>query len=403
MATRLLAGRYRLLEILSSTRMAEVWLAVDSELERQVVVKLLAPKADRERFEREARAVAALSHPNIVQLFDFGEEERSYMVFEYLPGGSLEERLAQDDALSGDEVTQVASDLAGGLAHAHDRSVVHRDLKPGNVLFDPEGRSKIADFGIARVQGTDTLTDAGTVLGTAAYISPEQVRGEPATPATDVYAFGVIVYRLLAGRLPFESDSPTELAALHRDAAPPPLPTSSDDDHSRALAAVAMSALAKEPSRRPADGAALLRTFESATPAAAATTQILQTPRPTGRARRHLPLVTGLGALLLAGCGVGAAILLTDEPPPAPAVTSPQQPSHPATKRPSSTVQTATSHPSTNQPQTTPTATTRQTTAPRATTPAAPPTVTTVPSTTTPPTTEPPTTPATTAPTTATP
>lgn len=405
MAAPLLAGRYRLQEILSSTRMAEVWLADDAKLDRQVVVKLLAPDADRERFEREARAVASLSHPNIVRLFDFGEEERWYMVFEYLPGGSLEERLAQVDAFSGDEVARVARDLAAGLAHAHDRSVVHRDLKPDNVLFDPEGRSKIADFGIARVQGTDTLTDAGTVLGTAAYISPEQVRGEPVTPATDVYSFGVILYRLLAGRLPFEADSATRLAALHRDAAAPPLPTNDDDDQSGALAAVAMSALAKEPSRRPADGTALLRAFESATPAAAATTQILRAPRPIERARRRLPLVAGLGALLLAGCGVGAAMLLTDEPQPAPAVTAPQQPSDPATTRPPSTVQTATAHPSTKPTQTTPTVTPRQTTAPRATTPAPPTTAVTTPSTTTPPTTvvttEPTTTPVTTAPATA--
>ena len=189
-------------------------------------MKLLAPEADCDRFEREARAVAGLSHPNIVQLFDFGEEDRWYMVFEYLPGGSLEERLAQVDALPEDEVARIAGDVAAGLAHAHARGIVHRDLKPGNVLFDRERRSKIADFGIARVQGTDTLTEDGTVLGTAAYISPEQVRGEPVTPASDVYSFGVILYRLLAGRLPFEADSPLQLAALHRDAEPPPLATS---------------------------------------------------------------------------------------------------------------------------------------------------------------------------------
>src|SRR5215212_8639117 len=111
MAAQLLAGRYRLQKILSSTRMAEVWLAVDVELDRQVVVKLLAPEADRERFEREARAVAALGHPNIVQLFDFGEEERWYIVFEYLPGGSLDDRLAEGDALSGDEIARIAGDV----------------------------------------------------------------------------------------------------------------------------------------------------------------------------------------------------------------------------------------------------------------------------------------------------
>ncbi|HMI29510.1 MAG TPA: serine/threonine-protein kinase, partial [Gaiellaceae bacterium] len=151
MASPLLAGRYRLQEVLSTTSMAEVRLAFDEALGRGVVVKLLAPDADRTRFEREARAVAALAHPNIVQLFDFGDEERRYMVFEYLAGGSLEERLTHAEALSDDEVDRIARDVAAGLAHAHEHGVVRRDLKPGNILFDSEARSKIADFGIARV------------------------------------------------------------------------------------------------------------------------------------------------------------------------------------------------------------------------------------------------------------
>jgi serine/threonine-protein kinase len=141
------------------------------------------------------------------------------MVFEFLAGGSLDDRLVNGDELVSGEVMSVAREVAAGLAHAHERGVVHRDIKPGNIMFDAEGRAKIADFGIARVLGKDTLTDAGTLLGTAAYISPEQVRGEQATPASDVYSFGVILYRLLAGRLPFEAASSLELAALHRDAA----------------------------------------------------------------------------------------------------------------------------------------------------------------------------------------
>src|SRR6266542_1449892 len=157
MASSLLAGRYRLQEVLSTTPMAEVRVAHDEVLDRRVVVKLLAADADRTRFEREARAVAALAHPNIVQLFDFGNEERRYMVFEYLAGGSLEERLAHGVAISDDEAARIVSDVAAGLAHAHARGVVHRDLKPGNILFDSEARSKIADFGIAVIQAADTL------------------------------------------------------------------------------------------------------------------------------------------------------------------------------------------------------------------------------------------------------
>lgn len=321
MASPLLADRYRLEEVLSTTPMAEVRLALDEVLGRRVVVKLLAPDADRTRFEREARAVAALAHPNIVQLFDFGNEERRYMVFEYLAGGSLEDRLAQAVAISDDEIAGIASDVAAGLAHAHEHGVVHRDLKPGNILFDSEARSKIADFGIARVQGADTLTEAGTVLGTAAYISPEQVRGEPATSATDVYAFGVVVYRLLAGRLPFEAPTSTELARMHRDAEPPPLTTVSE--RNRALAAVAMSALVKDPSRRPTDGAALLRALAATALPDAGTTQILLPPDRRNGNRRRIALVAGISGVPLAACGVVAAILLTSRPASAPAVRVP--------------------------------------------------------------------------------
>jgi serine/threonine protein kinase len=286
MAAPLVGGRYRLQHMLSSTVMAEVWLASDADLDREVVVKLLASGGERERFTREARAVAALSHPNIVHLFDFGDErDRPYMVFEHLAGGSLEERLQSGERLSNDEIASVAHEIAEGLAHAHERGVVHRDLKPGNVLFDREGRSKIADFGIARVQGRDTLTEAGTILGTAAYISPEQVKGEPATPASDVYSFGVMLYRLLAGRLPFEAPTPTKLAALHRDAEPPPLPPSPAGV--RPLSALVMAALAKEPSRRPADGAALIGALDGQPVLEAGTTAILQPFAPLGALRRR--------------------------------------------------------------------------------------------------------------------
>jgi eukaryotic-like serine/threonine-protein kinase len=332
MASPLLAGRYRLQEVLSTTSMAEVRLAFDEELGRRVVVKLLAPDADRTRFEREARAVAALAHPNIVQLFDFGDEERRYMVFEYLAGGSLEERLTHGVPLSDDEVARIAHDIASGLAHAHEHGVVHRDLKPGNILFDSEARSKIADFGIARVQGADTLTDAGTVLGTAAYISPEQVRGEPATPATDAYAFGVVVYRLLAGQLPFEAPTPAELARMHRDVEPPPLATVSG--RNQPLAALAMSALVKEPSRRPPDGAALLAALDAPTLSDAATARIVPPSDSGNGKRRRVAVVAGFSGILLAACGAVAAILLTGRPASAPAVRVPSSP-RPTTKTPS--------------------------------------------------------------------
>src|SRR5207237_449472 len=205
--------------------MSEVWCATDLELGRRVALKLLAPGADAARFDREARAVASLAHPNVTQLYDYGTDEgRLYMVLEYVPGGTLEDRLGDAKPLPDEEAFAIAAGIAAGLAHAHARGVVHRDLKPANVLFDEEGRPKLADFGIARMAaGEGTLTEAGTVLGTAAYISPEQAQGEPAQASSDVYSFGVILYRMLAGRLPFEANDPMELVMLHRDAQPPPI------------------------------------------------------------------------------------------------------------------------------------------------------------------------------------
>src|SRR5256885_1671525 len=191
-----IGGRYRLVERLGAGGMAEVWAADDTQLDRRVAVKLLGARADAERFEREARAVAALSHPNISHLHDYGTEAgRPYMVFEHLPGGTLEDRFAPGAPLDDATTGVIAEEIAEGLAHAHERGLVHRDLKPANVLFDEEGRAKIADFGIARMSGADTLTEEGTMLGTAAYMSPEQASGQPATPASDVYSFGVILYR----------------------------------------------------------------------------------------------------------------------------------------------------------------------------------------------------------------
>ena len=224
MTEELVGGRYRLGARLGIGGMSEVWAADDVELGRRVALKLLARDADPARFEREAQAVAALAHPNICRLYDYGEDDgRPFMVLEYLDGGTLEDRLVQGEPFPNDETERIARELAAGLAHAHARGLVHRDLKPANVLFDGEGVAKIADFGIARLIGSGTLTETGTLLGTAAYISPEQAQGLPATAASDVYSFGVILYRLLAGRLPFESESPMELARMHVQEAPFPV------------------------------------------------------------------------------------------------------------------------------------------------------------------------------------
>jgi eukaryotic-like serine/threonine-protein kinase len=365
-AARVIAGRFRLERALSATVMSEVWIAADPELDRQVVVKLLAQDADRARFEREARAAAGLSHENIVRLFDYGEEEgRPYMVFEYLPGGSLEDRLA-GAALSESEATRIARDMAEGLAHAHEQGVVHRDLKPANVLFDAEGRAKIADFGIAQLGGATTLTEAGTILGTAAYMSPEQAAGEPATPASDVYSFGVVLYRMLASRLPFEASNPAELAALHRTAEPPPLGAGI----SPALAALTMRALDKRPEQRPASGTALaeLLTLDAPPAVAAETaTRVLPAARPRRWGRRvPVPIAVGFSLLLLAVLGVVAAVLLMNQSSSAgqesPARTAPSRAStERATSATTPTTSSTTTHETTTEPATTSRPTTRAT------------------------------------------
>src|SRR3954468_18402250 len=289
MTEELVAGRYRLLEPLGRGAMSAVWEDEDLELVRRVAVNTLAPSADRQRFEREARAVAALSHANIVALYDFGESEgRPFMVLECLQGGSLEDRLAGGTPQSDAETRRIAADVAAGLAHAHERGLVHRDLKPANVLFDAEGRAKIADFGIARLGDDVGLTEAGTVLGTASYISPEQAAGQAAGPASDVYSFGVILFRMLTGRLPFVSANAMDLVRMHRDA-PPPSVTDLRPDAPAALESIAAAALAKEPAGRPAGGGAryaALRgdktaatmTAAPAAPAGEGATQIISPP-----------------------------------------------------------------------------------------------------------------------------
>lgn len=424
MADEVIAGRYRLIEPLGRGAMSSVWLAQDEELGRKVAVKMLGPTADRQRFAREARAAAALSHPNIAAVYDYGEaENRPYMVLEYLPNGSLEELLT-NGRLPDEDTMRIATEIASGLAHAHERGLVHRDLKPANILFDGEGRPKIADFGIARMGTDGTLTEAGTVLGTATYISPEQASGQPAGPASDVYSFGVMLFRMLTGQLPFVSGNAMELVRMHRDDEPPPL-SAFRTDAPAALESVATAALAKSPADRPADGRALLRelrgTGEPGTiimaPPPADATQVLRPARRPPRDRRRSPLpLLALVLVLLAG-GVALAVALTHgagtKTPSTTlgGLTLPTVSTGPTTR--TSTTAPTTAATSTTTPTTTtaPTTTHHVTTAPRPTVPTttvAPPTTTLAPPTTTvapPPTTTvvtTDTTPTTTAPTTTT-
>ena len=314
------AGRYRLEELAGRGPMSEVWRAHDDTLDRTVALKMLAPSADLERFRREARAVASLAHEHVMRVYDYGEDAAGpFIALEWLPGGTLEARL-RDGALPGAVAGRIATGIASGLAHLHERGFVHRDVKPANVLFDEEGRPKLADFGLARGSvGSGTLTEAGTVLGTAAYISPEQAVGEPATPASDVYSFGVLLFRMLTGALPFVAGDALALVDMHRSRRAPTVlsvnPAAPPD-----LAALADASLAKDPLARPADGAALLTALgempTGINAADTAATRVLPVAVP--RRARAPRTIAAAGALLLLAALGGVLAWAVTRPDPAP-------------------------------------------------------------------------------------
>jgi eukaryotic-like serine/threonine-protein kinase len=228
--SEVLAGRYELGERLGVGGMSTVRLARDRRLEREVAVKVLAEHLAQDpqfvaRFRREALAAARLVHPNIVQVFDFGLDEptgRHYIVMERIRGQSAAEILRERSILPVSEALAIVSHACRGLDYAHRNGVVHRDIKPGNLLRSEEGTVKVADFGIARNIGDESsITQVGSVLGTAAYLAPEQAHGEEAGPRADLYALGVVTYQCLSGRLPYEAQSLTELALKQQREAPP--------------------------------------------------------------------------------------------------------------------------------------------------------------------------------------
>jgi eukaryotic-like serine/threonine-protein kinase len=258
----LFADRYKLDRRLGVGGMATVQLAFDTRLERYVAVKLLAEHLAEDasfvsRFRREALAAARLVHPNIVQVFDFGLDAataRNYIVMEFVDGESCAEILRDHGPMSTRDAVNVLSQACRGLDYAHRNGVVHRDVKPGNLLRSRDNAVKLADFGIAKAAEQSDITKVGSVLGTAAYLSPEQARGEPAGPASDLYALGVVAYQLLAGRLPYDAASLTDLARL-QETSPPPRLDELNPDVPSALAEAVMVALHRDPERRYADAA----------------------------------------------------------------------------------------------------------------------------------------------------
>jgi len=260
MAGQVLAGRYELGERLGVGGMSTVVRAFDARLERDVAVKLLAEHlADDSqfvaRFRREALSVARLVHPNIVQVFDFGLDEathRQYIVMELVRGRSGAEILRDEGRLELREALSIVAQACRGLEYAHRNGVVHRDVKPANLLRGEDGVVKLADFGIAKAFSDESsITQVGSVLGTAAYLAPEQAAGEQAGPAADLYALGVVAYQLMSGRLPYEAQSLTELALKQQREVPPRL-DELNPEVSPQLAMAVDRALALDPRQRPA-------------------------------------------------------------------------------------------------------------------------------------------------------
>ncbi|MHB1432693.1 MAG: serine/threonine-protein kinase, partial [Streptosporangiaceae bacterium] len=251
-----LAGRYRLHQRIAAGGMGEVWAGRDAVLDREVAVKLLRPEYAEHgetlaRFRDEARHAAGVAHPGIAQVYDYGEDPQPFLVMELVHGPSLAAVLTRGP-LDARTTTHVAAQAAAALGAAHAAGLVHRDVKPANLLLGPGGQVKITDFGIASAAGSAPLTRTGTLIGTPAYLAPERVAGQPATPASDLYSLGVVCYECLAGAPPF-SGTPVEIAVAHSQGQIPPLAPHVPAD----VAALIARLTARDPRDRPAAAVAV--------------------------------------------------------------------------------------------------------------------------------------------------
>ncbi len=302
------ARRYRLDSRIATGGMGEVWRGTDTVLDREVAIKLLKHEyADdpsfRSRFETEARHAGSLHHPGIAAVFDFGEgsgsdgsdSPRPFLVMELVDGQPLSALLRPGEPMDPDVTRDLLAQAAAAIGAAHAAGIIHRDIKPANLLVTPDRQVKITDFGIARAADAMAITQTGQVMGTPQYLSPEQARGNTATPASDVYALGVVAFECLAGRRPFVADSPVATALAHLREPVPALPPEVPAD----LAAVVRKAMSKEPHDRFADGSELAAALRD--PATAATAIV---PPPTGADGDHTQVLAGAAG----AAGLGAAL-----------------------------------------------------------------------------------------------
>jgi beta-lactam-binding protein with PASTA domain/predicted Ser/Thr protein kinase len=326
---QVLARRYEVVRRVGVGGMADVYLAEDTQLGREVALKILHPQyaGDEgfvERFRREALSAAKLQHPNIVQIYDSGREgDFNFIVMEYVEGRSLKDYLSKEGPLEVPDATRIAREVLTALAFAHRSGLVHRDIKPGNILLSADGKVQVTDFGIARAEAGSTMTQTGTILGTAYYLSPEQAQGHNLDGRSDIYSLGVVLYEMLTGRRPFEGDSPVSIAYKHVRELPRP-PSNHRQDMPRPLEAIVMTSLAKRPEDRYSSAALMRRDLEAFTqgrevtatmkvPAVEDSTQVLRTVGLMERQAVRRPgwLVALALALLAGGLALGAWSLVT--------------------------------------------------------------------------------------------